>query len=272
MQCFKWAYRWSCLPSFWRSAPCWKCMQTSCPIQTFSWPSPMAPARWTAWSGLWSITSLPSTKVAKVPLPRSPTTPSSERPSTALGMYPKRQRLRQQSQKKGVRVRPTATMSALWLSKFPIIHLCQASMQNARRDRCVLIRTCGPRASSWACPLASLWSEKVSFACLACIFTCPLLIIINVHSCARRESAPIGARWGIHLQSALCLRPLYPHCALGGTGRKGQCQLRQDGLLCSHHLPDKAFLWGQAAQVRIPLDHITWLHFPSLWDSIVFSM
>ncbi len=97
MQCFKWAYRWSCLPSFWRSAPCWKCMQTSCPIQTFSWPSPMAPARWTAWSGLWSITSLPSTKVAKVPLPRSPTTPSSERPSTALGMYPKRQRLRQQS-------------------------------------------------------------------------------------------------------------------------------------------------------------------------------
>ncbi len=127
-----------------------------------SWPSPMAPARWTAWSDLWSITSHPSMKVAKVPLPRSPTTPSSERPSTALGKYPKRQRLRQQSQKKGPHARQTATMSALWLSRFPIIHLCQASMQNARRDRWALTRTCGPRASSWACPLASLWLEKVS--------------------------------------------------------------------------------------------------------------
>lgn len=142
-------------------------MQTSCPIRTFSWPSPMAPARWTEWFDLWSITSLPSMKVAKVPLPRSPTTPSSERPSTALGVYPKRQHLRQVSWKRGPRARQTATMSALWLSRFPIIPLSRASMRNAKRGRCVSTRTCGPKASSWACPLASLWSEKVRFACLS---------------------------------------------------------------------------------------------------------
>lgn len=156
--------RWSSPPSFSRSALCWRCTQTSCPIRISLWPSQTAAVRRTAWSGLWSTTSPPSTRAAKAPLPKNPTTPSLARPSTAPGRCPRDQTpprsLHREAPTPLLPAR-TPTKCALWRSRFPIIPLCLVSTPNARRGGCVWTHMCGPRANSWACPLGYRWWGKV---------------------------------------------------------------------------------------------------------------
>lgn len=156
MICFP---RWSSQPSSWRSGLCWRCMPTSCHTQTSLWPSQTAAAQRTAWSVLWSTTSPPSTRAARVPLPRSPTTPSSVRPSIAPGRYPGDQRP-PRNHHRAARTQPPPripTKCALWRSRCLTIRLCLVSMLNARRGGCVWTHMCGPRASSWGCPSEYPW-------------------------------------------------------------------------------------------------------------------
>lgn len=128
-------------------------MPTSCHTQTCLWPSRMAAVRRTAWSGLWSITSPPFTRAERVQLPRSPTTPSSERPSTAPGRCPGPERPPRSPPKEALIQLPpkTPTKCALWQSRCHTTPLFLASMLNAKRGGCVSTRMCGPRASSWEC-------------------------------------------------------------------------------------------------------------------------
>ncbi|CAL8285321.1 unnamed protein product [Gadus morhua 'NCC'] len=113
--------------------------------RTSSWPSPTATRPRTAWCASWSTTSPRSTRAVAAPSPRSPTTPSSGRPSSAPGGSP------------GPRTRPRAppprppappprprsprrtppTRSASWRSRCRTTRPCRASTPSARRSACV---------------------------------------------------------------------------------------------------------------------------------------
>lgn len=82
-------------------------------------------------------------------------------------------------------------------------------------------------------------------------FFCSFIISVFVFARSFSFRGPLspGARRGVRLHAALCLRPLHPHRALGGAGGQGLHQLRQERLLGHRHLPHQALLRREGAQV-----------------------
>lgn len=66
-----------------------------------------------------------------------------------------------------------------------------------------------------------------------------------------RGAASFGAWRTVCVHTTLCLRPLHPHCAMGGARRKSLHLLCQNWLLCHCHLSHQTLLWGKSTQVSV---------------------
>lgn len=77
----------------------------------------------------------------------------------------------------------------------------------------------------------------IFLGCHLLLLFCPLEAFSVICFCPSSQPAIVGARGGVCIRNAKCLRPLHTNRTVGRNGRQDLYHLCQNWLLVSHYLP-----------------------------------